>query len=261
MLSDTDLAKLLVNWKSQMGTEIRGRICIPYDSAIRINLYRDLIETLTVKYGYSEEDLLAFITERLIMEVSVPANTPGKATIIKMAKDDWHQAVAERFPMEILKHDPSKIDTSRRMEHKPVIETSKIEEPLESTIPEISEQEDKEEILQFAIEQEEFQALTEKLHNPYDIEFLADMLSVPLKELTDKQSQRLNKVRKKALHLKSVKDKKSTNNNGKHDDMEWTDPRLLIDNPIDRSIFEGMPPINDEIDEEFMKLIKGVTGE
>lgn len=39
------------------------------------------------------------------------------------------------------------------------------------------------------------------------------------------------------------------------------DPRLAKDNPVDRTIFEGLPAVNDPVDEEFMKLLQEVGDE
>lgn len=40
------------------------------------------------------------------------------------------------------------------------------------------------------------------------------------------------------------------------------DPRLEKDNPIDTTIFEGLPsPVSDEVDTEFLELLKGVKDE
>lgn len=48
-----------------------------------------------------------------------------------------------------------------------------------------------------------------------------------------------------------------------YDQVEYAkeDPRLAKDNPIDRSIFESMPPVNDPEDPEFAELLKRVIDE
>lgn len=39
------------------------------------------------------------------------------------------------------------------------------------------------------------------------------------------------------------------------------DPRLYTDNPVDRSVYEGLPPVDNPVDEEFLKMLEGVGDE
>lgn len=262
MLTDTQLSKLLVNWISQTGTEYRGRMCVPADSAIRLTMYRDLIETLITTYGYSEEDLLATNTVRLVIEASWPANTPGKNTARQMCTVDWQTAVADRFPMEILKHNPDTVDTSRRKAYPENVKQEPIKkaetEPVQTQegpdYPEQTTQEPPQEIGPMILSEEEFNYLATTIKNKYDKEFLADMLSVPASQATPNQLKKLNGIRNKILKLKKLEDSK--------DEIEENlDPRLLKDNPIDRSIFEGLPPVVCPDDEDFLEVLAKIRGD
>jgi hypothetical protein len=50
---------------------------------------------------------------------------------------------------------------------------------------------------------------------------------------------------------------------GSYEKTEYldNDPRLEKDNPIDKSIFEGVPPVENPIDEDFLKMLKEVGNE
>lgn len=258
MLTDTELAKLIVNWKSQTGTNIRGRMCVPTDSAMRINMYGNLVETLVVNYQYSEDDLLAFKTVDMIVKASLNPKSPSKDTWKDLCEQDWKQVVADRFPMQILMHDPSKIDTSRRVVAPPPSVKVEVKPELvieQAPIAEVTQ----EDLGSLAMDQEEFEYMTKLITNDYDREFIADMLSTHIKDLTKKQIDRLSKIRKRVEHLKGAE--VPTRKGREELEYAQVDPRLLKDNPIDRSIFEGLPPVNDPVDEEFMKLLKEVTGE
>lgn len=120
MLTDTELAKLIINWKSQTGTSIRGRMCVPNDTAMRVNMYKDLVRTLVDLHQYTEEDLLAYKTQKMVIDASHNPKSPGKDTWVRLATEDWHLVVADEFPMQVLSHDPSTTDISRRTVNPPI---------------------------------------------------------------------------------------------------------------------------------------------
>lgn len=161
MLSETELARLIVSWKNQLGEEIKGRMCVPVDSGIRVEMYKSLIKTLIETHNYTQEDLEGN-TYRRVMEASINSNSNKVSIWRELATTDWMRAVDVYFPQEILKHDSSNDPEPKKW-------TKKVE---------VDE-----------------------------------------------------------------------------------DPRMKIDNPIDRSIFEGLPPVNDPIDEEFLKMLKEVGDE
>lgn len=251
MLTDTELAKLIVSWKSQTGTEIRGRMCVPVDSALRINMYKDLIETLIVNHGYAEDDLMSTMTKRMVIEASLNPNSPGKKTWETMATADWEQSVADRFPVQVLTHNPDSVDTSRRKENVlPPVKQAPVEEVKEDTSNE-----------PFALSKEEFDYLAERIGSDFDRSFIADMTVTLLRDLTKKQSDRLTKIRSRIEILNSAPEKKKKKSGPEPISSEAEDPRLLRDNPVDMSIFAGMPPVQDQVDEEFLKLIDGTSDE
>ena len=240
MLTDTELAKLIVSWRNQTGTEIKGRMSVPYDTSLRMMMYRDLIETLITNHKYEEDDLLAPTTKRMILEASVEAKTPGMDTIKKMATSDWIAAVSERYEVEILTYDPSKVDTSRRNTIAP--------EPTP------------EELGPLVLSQEEFDSLTDILTKQFDKEFLVEMLVTNESKITQKQADKLAKIKIKAKNLQKLKDKEPARAAAIEEEQESVEAQAVQENPLDRSIFEGLPPVVDPNDDEFLKLIASVGG-
>lgn len=109
MLSETELADLLVSWKKQQGEDIRGRFCVPIDRPLRIAMYKNLIETLTKLHSYDKDDFEG-ITYRRVMEASINPNSERKEKWRQAATTDWFDALDDFFPQKLLIHteDPDK---------------------------------------------------------------------------------------------------------------------------------------------------------
>lgn len=159
MLTETELARLIVSWKNQMGEEIRGRMCVPIEG--RREMYKHLIKTLIELHGYAQEDFEGK-TYRMVLDASVNPNSERLEGWRKAVTADWNNALDSFFPQQLLQHDSSA-------------------EPKRKTV---------------------------------------------------EKTEYVNE-----------------------------DPRLEKDNPIDPSIFAGLPPVNDPVDEEFMKMLKEVGDE
>ena len=159
MLTETELARLLVSWKNQYGKEIKDRYYVPVERSSRLDMYKTLIKTLIELHGYTQPDFEGK-TYRMVMDASIAANSDKKDSWRMSATSDWNDALDVFFPSQLLAHDSS-------------------------TEPERA---------------------TKNYGN-----------SAPVDE----------------------------------------DPRLANEKPIDTSIFEGLPPVIDPVDEEFMKLLEG----
>jgi hypothetical protein len=244
MLTGSELALLIVNWKTQTGTEINGRMCVPYDSKIRVPMYKDLIATLITNYHYDKSDLFAVQTVNLILEGSTNPESPNLRKLKDLALIDWQRALVEEFPTEVLKHS-GEVNVSRRVENKPQEPEIEIE-PVD--------------LGPLALDQEEFDYLTGIVRSSFEIDFLADMLTVHLSQMTKKQEERLNKLRKKVKTIQRVKDREPERVANREEEQEAAEASMVKENPLDRSIFEGLPPVVDPIDEDFLNLINSVGG-
>lgn len=241
MLTDTALAKLIVNWKAQAFHEVKGRTVVPYDSSLRVPMYRDLAETLIKDYGYTEEDLLSTMTKRMVIEASYNKSSDKAKILHELAEADWYRVIAEQFPMVVRTHDPSTIDTSKRYVAPP--------EPTP------------EELGPLVLSQSEFDSLTDILTKQYDKEFLVDMLVTHEKNVTPKQADRLKKIRIKAQNLQKLKDKEPAKQIAAEEEQEARESKLIEEKPLDRSIFEGLPPVVDPDDEDFLKELAAIGGD
>ncbi|NJO48269.1 MAG: hypothetical protein HC840_00975 [Leptolyngbyaceae cyanobacterium RM2_2_4] len=166
MLTDTELAKVLIQWRksSAYAAEKNGHFVVPTNRSDRMNMYRDLIATLTEKYNYTEDEL-GGKTERMVVEASMAPTSQNKDKWKLLCVRDWTEVIVDFFPKETINHDPSKMPEQIKHERLAPVE--------------------------YASE----------------------------------------------------------------------DPRLAVDNPVDTTIFAGLPPVEREIDEEFAKLLKEAKGE
>lgn len=106
MLTETELARVIVSWKNKCGEEIRGRMCVPIEG--RCDMYKILIKTLIELHNYALTDFEGK-TYRTVMEASIPASSTGeKEQRWRMAATtDWFNAMDIFFPQTILEHDSS----------------------------------------------------------------------------------------------------------------------------------------------------------
>jgi hypothetical protein len=106
MLTDTELARVLVSWKNRCGEEIRGRMCVSIDG--RCDMYKNLIKTLIELHNYTLEDFEGK-TYRAVMEASIPGSSTGQKLEKwrQAATTDWFNAMDSFFPQTILTHDSS----------------------------------------------------------------------------------------------------------------------------------------------------------
>jgi hypothetical protein len=136
MLTETELNRLIVSWKNQMGEEIKGRMCVPIEG--RTEMYKNLIKTLIELHGYTQEDLEGK-TYRTVMEASINPNSERKEGWRKAATADWNNAVDSFFPQKLLEHDSSS-EPERpkrgysRPAYTPQDEPVELEKPIDRTI-------------------------------------------------------------------------------------------------------------------------------
>lgn len=140
MLSENELAKLLVNWKQQQGEEIKTRFCVPVDRSARLQMYKNLIKTLVELHGYNNDDLEGN-TYRRVMEASINPNSEKKEQWRQAATADWNDAIASFFPQQVLVHDSSQEPERPKREKREQISTEsaysdaiELENPWDSSV-------------------------------------------------------------------------------------------------------------------------------
>lgn len=136
MLNETELNRLIVSWKNQMGEEIRGRMCVPIDKGLRTEMYKNLIKTLIEIHNYTQEDFEGN-TYRRVMEASVNPNSERKEGWRKAATSDWNDALDVFYPQELLQHDSStepERKKSTRPEYVPDDEPVELKNPSDPSI-------------------------------------------------------------------------------------------------------------------------------
>lgn len=239
MLTETEFARLLMDWRNQFGEDRRGKMVVPVESGPRILMFKTLIKTLIETHGYTEDDLMGK-TYRMVIEASMNPNSPGAETWRKLASDDWIGCIGTFFPSKFAIHDPNQ-EVRQAL-------PARIEEPKPEVVPEPVVDEGP-----MALSQEDFDLITDIVKGEFDTEFLADMMSVPASKLSDKQTKRLNKLRKKATNLQKVKEKSSTQKIRDEEEQESREVELVQENPVDRSLVEGLPPVVDIDNEDFFK--------
>lgn len=106
MLTETELARLLVSWKNQYGKEIKDRYHVPVERSARLDMYKTLIKTLIELHGYEQSDFEGK-TYRMVMEASIAANSDKKENWRMSATGDWNDALDVFFPSKLLAHDSS----------------------------------------------------------------------------------------------------------------------------------------------------------
>lgn len=105
MLSESELADLLVSWKIEHGEDIRGRMCVPIDRPLRIAMFQNLIHTLIELHGYEKDDFES-VTYRRVMEASINPNSERKEKWREAATSDWKEALNAFFPQKVLVYTP-----------------------------------------------------------------------------------------------------------------------------------------------------------
>lgn len=106
MLSESELADLLVSWKIEHGEDIRGRKCVPIDRPLRIAMFQNLIHTLIELHSYEKDDFEG-LTYRRVMEASINPNSERKDKWREAATSDWKEALNAFFPQKVLVYSPA----------------------------------------------------------------------------------------------------------------------------------------------------------